>query len=148
MGRSPAYLRPLILVGLVVIVSGCGGSQDWHAKTFPVSGSITINGQPPENLILLFNSLSGPIDTRESVPYAIVDGEGNFSGATYEDNDGLPAGEFAITIRWPTTLDTMNAPDRLKEQFSSVDNAVATFTVAPGVNTVPPIHLTQVKVMK
>jgi len=131
----------------VAVCSGCCGKKDWHAQTFPVSGSLTINGSPAANAVILAHLSTGKIDNPGTIPYAIVDETGLFNFTTYATNDGLPEGEFLLTLTWPMTLSTPNAADRLADKFTNLENAIATFKVTKGKNTFPPVELKNVKVL-
>lgn len=128
------------------LFAGCSGKPDWHAKTYRVTGTLTINGTPAPNAVLLAHLLTGHFDRPGTIPYAIVNENGTFSFTTYNDNDGLPEGEFALTLTWPMTLSEPGADDRLSNKYESLDSPVATILVKAGKNEIPPIQLTNVQV--
>ena len=53
---SPRSPYPLIAL-VASLCIGCSNKPDWHAKTNPVTGSLTINGSPPLNALLVLQTL-------------------------------------------------------------------------------------------
>lgn len=127
-------------------IAGCSGHDSWKAKTYPTSGTMTINGQPAENVFVLLHSTGDPVDKRNSKPYAVVDSSGRFRFSTYEPSDGVPVGEFAFVFYMPSDP-TDTSPDRLGGVFANPKKPYMTVSISKGTNTLPPIELTNVKVL-
>lgn len=128
-----------------VATLGCGG-EAWHAETYPASGRITINGKPPAGAVVELRAVEEQPDVRNSRPWAVVREDGSYTLTTYEAGDGAPAGEYAVTIRWPPDVSQPSLADRLGGAFSRAERSRWNATISPGENELPPIEITGVKV--
>lgn len=128
-----------------LFASGCG--SDWKAATVPATGKVTINGQPPAGLLVQLYPAGGkPVDARNSRPWGKVGPDGSYALSAYEDREGIPAGDYAVTLTWPAD-DSFGAPDRLGHRYDKPDASPWKVSVKPGeANTLPPIELAGVKV--
>lgn len=140
-----AFLSFAVTASLCI---GCSNKPDWHAETYPVTGTVTINGSPPLNAFLVLHTTDGSrIDVRGTTPTAIIDEKGYFSFKTYEKSDGAPVGQFALTLHWPMSLTSPDAIDRLGEKFADPAKPLMNVDVIRGKNVIPPIDLKNVKVL-
>lgn len=136
----------LICMGLIAsLLSGCSDTDGWKARTYPTTGSMTINGATPVNAIVYLMAVDKPVDSAESRPYGRVRDDGTFSVTTYELGDGAPIGEYQLLITWPQPGDPRQ--DRLKGAFGSPEKSSWRFTIEKGSNQIPPIELTDVEVL-
>lgn len=136
---------------LVIIVGlnggGCGSSTTKELATFPVTGLIKVNGKSPERAEIRLKPrvpLEDP--KRRSVePYAIVESDGSFQVSTYQDGDGAPPGEYAVTVIWPEITveggEEVYGRDRLGHAFADPRKPVVTIEVIEGENEIPNIEL-------
>ncbi len=129
----------------ILVFSGCSGPDDWKASTYPTKGTITINGEVPVRAEIYLVSTNQLIDSRGSKPFAGVNPDGSFSMTTYKAYDGVPAGDYAVTIVWPMNPNAPS-PDRLGGAYDSVEEAPAKVTIVKGQNVIPPIALKGVKI--
>lgn len=134
----------LLATAVLLAVTGCQ-KDTWMARTHPVEGKITINGEAPKDAFIKLIKLGEPIDKRESDSWAIVQADGSYSFTTYEPGDGCPTGEYAWIIRWPANLMTM-MPDKLGEKYWDQEDPYMTVTIEPGHNELPLVELEGVKV--
>ena len=78
-------------------------------------------------------------------PFATVQPDGSFQPGTYLATDGIPAGEYAVTVVWPKVAvvegEEQIGPDQLGERYSSLDKPVQTVTIVEGNNVLKPIEL-------
>ncbi len=132
---------------LCISLSGCG-QENWKARTYPVTGSVTINGAFPEGLFVKLLTLdSAPIDRRESVPWGKVESDGTFSIRTYDKGDGAPAGLYAVVLKWPADPTTIDTIDRLGGAYETSEKSPLQVTIEKKRNELPPIVLNDVKVL-
>lgn len=134
------------LLFLSLMLAGCSQKKDWQAEVQPVSMQVTINGVAPQGAFLMFNPLGDPFDTRGAVPTGYVTDDGNVIFNTYSQGDGLPEGEFAVTIKWLSDPMKFDSVDRLNGAFLDVKRPAAVVEVKRGDRELPAIHLTGVKV--
>ncbi len=77
------------VLAIVPVVAGCGPSE---APTAPISGVVTLAGEPlTDATILFYDSVSGAGAT------CLLDAEGKFS------NERVPLGNYQVTIGPPPT---------------------------------------------
>lgn len=73
---------------------------------------------------------------------AIADKNGNYQLTTYEKNDGIPAGSYAVILYVPPkepepyALESENVPDRLKRAYIDPSKSKLRFTVKPEPNII------------
>lgn len=87
-------VRNLLLVLLVLLISGCGGGE---FDTAPVTGVITVNGQPVENASVTFT----PQVEGQEVPIStgMTDAEGRYElTLTATQQPGAVVGKHTVTV--------------------------------------------------
>ncbi|WP_439628362.1 hypothetical protein [Gemmata sp.] len=132
-------------VGLWVVgaalagAAGCGPpppEDPWH----PVSGTLKVDGVPPEGATIRFHSLTD-LNKVNRPSVAQVAADGTFAMSVQG------TGEYAVTVFWPETVPTrpgeekIEGGDRLKGRYDRVETPAAKVNVAAGDNKVPPINL-------
>jgi len=140
-------------------LAGCGGNNG-QLDTYPVTGEVHINGQPAAGCIVTFVPLAPELKSIV-MPGGKTDENGRFQLTTYETNDGAPAGEYGVTLRWEATkkwpgreaelrIDPVApiGPDRLKGQFSSPEKSKLTAIVSEGENELEPFQIDGVRLLK
>jgi hypothetical protein len=155
---SPAPSFWLVFVGGVIagmsLLIGCGKSIPPRVKVWPVRGRLLVNGKPAEQAEVTLYPKSPQKDEggHELYPHAIVSADGTFDVQTYVDGDGAPAGEYVITVIWPTISheggEVVFGPDRLRDLYSKPKNPVATVIIEERTNSIPPIDLKNIKGVK
>lgn len=95
-----------------LFLAGCGG-EAWHAETYPASGKVLINGEPAADVVVELRAVGEQPDSRGSRPWGIVQPDVTFLLTTYENGDGAPPGDYAVTLRWPSDISTPSHFDRL-----------------------------------
>jgi hypothetical protein len=146
-------------LALAVYLVGCGG-DDGRLDTYPVAGEVYINGQPAAGCTVVFVPLN-PELKGVIMPGGKTDEKGRFQLTTYETNDGAPAGEYGVTLRWEATkkwpgreaamrIDPVApvGPDRLMGQYASPEKSKLTATVTEGENELAPFRLNNVRLLK
>lgn len=128
----------------LVLLSGCNDPYSWQASTFPTSGSIMINGENPEGALVILKSIGQPPDAHKSEPWGLVKEDGTYEMSTYALLDGVPEGEYAVTVIWHTIPGT-NSPDRMNNAFRDIENSPQRVKIIRGSNLIPKIELVDVK---
>lgn len=88
------------LIGL--LISGCSEEvPEGRLPVYPASGKVTVGGQPAAGVLVVLRPGKGtPTEKEGAFPSATTNEDGAFQLTTYEQNDGAPAGDYAVTIRW------------------------------------------------
>jgi hypothetical protein len=91
-------LRGLIVAGfLAAALNGCSHSLDAiPAEVMPVEGTLTYRGEPVPEAQLTFRG-----DDRSEPAFAVTDAHGKFQCMTNDSSEGMPAGEYVVTISSP-----------------------------------------------
>jgi hypothetical protein len=90
MFRRIATLAPL----LGLLLAGCNSSN--RPATYPVSGTVTMNGQPLEGATVVFVPTEGAVGQQAAT--GITDAAGKYKLSTYVTDDGANAGEYRIKV--------------------------------------------------
>ncbi len=122
-------------------MAGCGLRR---ANVYPVHGKLLINGKAAARAAVYFHP-QFPIAGGNSIPFGIVAPDGTYRPSTYETNDGLPAGEYAVTVVWPQMIDFdgLETPgeDRLRGRYADPKQTLLTVTIDSSSSQLPLIEL-------
>jgi hypothetical protein len=126
--------RALMLVGVAMVACGCGESGPPRKQTFKVTGTILVDGGAPSSpLQIRCQSATGLDQAMPTISQAISQEGGAFEIATYEAGDGVPPGEYIITLKWqefnPLSM-SYGGPDRLGGRYEDPKTSTIRFTVA------------------
>ncbi|RUL83183.1 hypothetical protein [Tautonia sociabilis] len=133
--------RNVLVLFAISAFAGCG--ESWEAETYPASGRLTINGDPAEGALVQLHAIGEPPDERNSRPWGKVRSDGTYTLSTYRNEDGAPAGEYALTITWPPDSSVPSLDDRLGFTYSDPGRSKWKVTIEEGENELPPITLTE-----
>src|SRR5437016_547970 len=91
-------MRNIVLLSILLpAASGCSGSTGPAPREFvPVQGTLTYRGQPVPDAQLTFRG-----DDPSEPAFAVTDSNGKFQCMTNDSGEGMPAGEYIITISRP-----------------------------------------------
>lgn len=112
----------VVLLGLL----GCGKTDD-RKPVFPVEGRLTFNKEPMGGAMVTFHPL-GDTNPRALRSQATADADGRFQMTTYLAGDGVPAGEYAVTVYWPGKRTGKTKPGEEEEDMPP-DRLNKTYTV-------------------
>ncbi len=133
--RLAALLAPCAFLAL----AACSAKRPDHPPVHPVRGQVFFNGQPAAGAVVTFHPVGNP--SPEAVkPQAIVEADGTFRPNSFELRDGAPAGEYTLTLYWPSGRGPIG-PDRLMGQYNNPAQSVFKITVKDGDNVLDPIRI-------
>lgn len=103
-------LRRLLPCGLLALAalmtSGCGGDGGYRFTVYPASGKVTQKGKPVPKAIVRFHpkdpATTKVPDGQQGPPVSLTtetDEKGEFALSTYLADDGVPAGDYAVTVQ-------------------------------------------------
>jgi hypothetical protein len=108
------------LLCLASLTTGCGSERK---PVFPVRGKLTYRGQPMARAQVTYVLLKDGGLSR-SASYATADANGEYRMSTYLQYDGVPPGDYVVTIRWPGARrggngddDEKVGPDQLRDAY-------------------------------
>ncbi len=130
--------RLALALALCVVCTSCEPENN-RKETFPVTGTITIDGKPGVRLQVKCHSTAGFDTANPTVSAAFTEADGKFAISTYEKGDGIPAGEYTLTVEWGTfnAISMSYSGDKLYGKYADPETSEIKFTVEPGVPTDP-----------
>lgn len=133
----------LVLV-CCAVMPGCGPSGPARLPVHPVSGSLTFQGKPLANALLVLHPKTKDPE-RPFSARAQTDANGAFKVTTYDQDDGAPAGEYAVTVQYYQLVGQGGSfepgPNVLAPKLSTPETTDITVRVAEGPNTLAPIEV-------
>ena len=115
-----------------------------RTETFPVTGSLTYEGEPMAGAMLAFF----PAADQSATSHGVSDESGNYTLSTHLTGDGAPAGQYIVTIYWPdrrglksTSPEEEDSPEqtlpnRLPKAYSRAKTSALRATVEAGPNQI------------
>lgn len=116
-----SYGRTRLILGAVaLILAGCADEGPARKATYPVTGEVLVDGKPASQVQVILHDLNGMDEQQPTISSTFTDDAGKFSVSTYEQGDGAPEGEYAVTFFWgQLNLVSMQygGPDKLKNKY-------------------------------
>jgi hypothetical protein len=123
-------------------VAACSSNEYGEYPPYPASGQLLINGKPAKDAVLTFY-LDGYKGDRTILPQGWTDENGHFVLSTYKQGDGAPAGDYKVSVRWPTTRKGFGmGPDALQGKYSDQNASGLVAHIEKGTNELKPFELT------
>lgn len=101
MGRSvlnPQTLGTVVLAAALVWLGGCGGNN--RPKTIPISGVVTIDGQPPGEFGKIYFTPTLAAEGYVKRPASgSFDQQGVYRVMSWEPDDGLVPGHYIVNVQ-------------------------------------------------
>lgn len=136
------------LAAILALAAGCDQSDPNRPKTYPVSGTVTYNGQSLADANLNFQHAAGSASA-----FAKTDETGRYELMTFEQGDGAVPGDYKVAITKypaPPTIAVASVGDyvppdnrarspaknMLPRKYSNPKSSGLTATVTEGSNTV------------
>ena len=150
--RTPVHwtMSAAVACGLTCLVA-CTGCGDGKIARYPVTGTVLVNGQPAEGVLVVFCPTEGPEEVQRERPFGNTDASGKFELTTFTPQDGAPAGQYKVMARWAAPTRPVSAEedpnrqpaamDRLRYKYINPDASGLTATVEEGPTEIPPFEL-------
>jgi hypothetical protein len=110
-----------------------GVEEYYRRPTHPFQGRVTLEGKPIPGAYIVFRGIGK--EPRQPRADGTVEADGTLRLSTYTAFDGIPVGEYAITIelRKPFfTLEGAIGPNLLPAKYADPKTSGLTYTVKPG----------------
>jgi len=118
---------------ICVLTLGCSETQGDRKATAPVIGKVEVDGAVPNPAVRIeCHPIQGMDQNKPSVSWCMTNPDGTFAISTYEQGDGVPEGEYALTFMWgQVNMISMSygGPDRLGGKYDDISESPKTFTV-------------------
>lgn len=131
-------LRTIALLAGSVALAGCQPAEENREHTYPVTGTLYVNGKPAAGAMVKLYQPGG----NGRMPTAIVQDDGQFSVSYYDTEDGAPVGEYQMLVIWMVPPSDGGMPvDCLQGRFANPNEPIRRIEVQPAANSLEPIHL-------
>ena len=144
----PGWFTVIPLLLAFVSQVGCSPENDGRMPVYPVTGKVTVGGQPAAGAEVVFYGATPDLKGPGTVPpEGTTDANGVYQLSTFETDDGSPAGQFKVTIFWPEPIppdvdqEMYQPKDRLKERFLNPETSGLTAKVPKGGGVLPTFEL-------
>lgn len=130
-----AGLRSLLLLGVVIGIAGCGGSGD-QLQLAPVSGMVTVNGQPL-TVGTVYLIPDGSKGTKGPLALGRLDDKGRFELRSAEERRGAVVGFHKVRVEVPNAANSEgpvpdSAPTVDLSRYNDPETSGLTFEVKAG----------------
>jgi len=143
-GPNLAILACTLLVAAGLLLTGCGRSGPPRVATHRAAGSVTYQGQPVAGAFVALHPKDQTLSSAPT-PTATVQPDGTFSLTTYDAGDGVPEGDYVVTLQWRKTVksgrDYALGPNLLPAKYARPDTSDIVVRIAAGQTEIPPIAL-------
>ena len=99
-GRAGTTRLLPVAMAMCVGLSLSACSSDERVATHPVHGRVLVADQPAAGAFLVFHPTGAPTSGEIARPAAQVRPDGSFDLSTFDEADGAPAGDYAVTVEW------------------------------------------------
>jgi hypothetical protein len=135
------------LLGLTLLLAGCGGGDPNKPALGRVSGTVTYQGKPLTTGVVTFVPASGPGATTGQAASGEIDSSGGYSLTTFEAGDGAVIGLHTVTVQaregqtrtgkgMPAPGEVVKVPKSLiPEKYAKGGTSKLQFEVKAGSNT-------------
>jgi len=137
-----------LLLLATVSLAGCGKRHPDRLPVCPTRGEAALAGKPATGALLIFHPTAAI--TLPALPHATVSADGGYAVGTYEGDDGLPEGEYAVTVLWtvkaPGADETVEGQSRVNAKFLRKETTPLKATVVREANgrcSIPAFQLTR-----
>lgn len=94
------------LMALIALaISGCGGDEGYRFTVYPTAGKVTRKGQPVPKAMIRFHPVNPDLvkvpDGKPGSPPSLTtetEADGSFIVSSYYADDGMPAGDYVVTV--------------------------------------------------
>jgi hypothetical protein len=137
------------ILACALVAWGCG-TKEQRVPVFPVKGRVLVGGKPAVRATVIFHPKAAAADALAEQapprPSGEVQADGSFTLSTYTAGDGAPAGDYRVTISWPSGSspiggDADSGPDRLGGRYLNPQTSPLSATVKSAATEVPRFEL-------
>lgn len=130
---------------LMILAPWAKGSHD--IETVPVSGHVFFEEQQAFGAFVTLHPIGGSPLLKDFRPAGYVQPNGQVKFSTVRSQDGVPAGEYLVTVQWNKLVkngeDASPGPNILPQRYLLPTTSGLKVKVDPGQTELPPLKLTR-----
>ncbi len=147
----------IVLLPVAFAVIGCGGEEPIpKVPVQSVTGQVLVNGKPAAGAVIQFVPANST-DPNALRPYGKATDDGKFTLRTYAEGDGVPPGEYLVSVKWPGPKSAQPAKvvddpdgdgavmgpprDYFRGKYADPRTSNIKVKVEPGMTEIPPFQL-------
>jgi hypothetical protein len=134
---------------LSLTFAACGQEPSGRVPVYRAAGAVDWNGEPLAGAVLIFHAkdkLTDADDEPVPAPGAHSLEDGTFAVSTYEPGDGLPEGDYQVTVSCENrSVDRKKGddfPELLPERYQNPATSGLSVSIVAGDNELPAFDLT------
>ncbi|HVW00779.1 MAG TPA: BON domain-containing protein [Planctomycetaceae bacterium] len=148
--RTPGQMRLHVTAAVALVLLAGGGFfvNGWlRPSVVPATGVVQIDGQPVDGARLVLHPVltEGQLPRDVRYPTAVTDNQGKFDFTTYRPHDGIPPGEYHVSIEWRRLVEADEqvapGPNLLPQHYLDPELSGITVKIARDTRELPPITL-------
>jgi hypothetical protein len=146
--RGQKRLHLVAAVALLALSLGGYWAKEWlRPSVVPATGVVEIEGQPVDGARLVLHPVLAPGQSPRDVRYptAVTDGQGKFVFTTYKPDDGIPPGDYHVSIEWRRLVEVDEevrpGPNLLPAHYLDPEASGIHVKIARDTRALPPITL-------
>lgn len=133
-----------VALAAAFLAAGCGDRRYDPVPLYRVRGTLLFNGAPLPGAVVRLHPEDPALAAAALVPTGRVGEDGSFVLTTYENQDGVPAGEFVVTVVLPEPRG-QGPPgppsDQFRGRYADPRKSKLRATVRPGELALAPFSL-------
>lgn len=128
-----------LFVAIALLVAGGCGRGERRVPVFKTSGSIVrADGSAVPNALVVLHS-NGAASTVPK-PRGTTDDQGRFQVTTYDVDDGVPEGQYTVTVeQWIRDDPNLPPSNHLVATLAKPESSGLQATIRQGTNEIPPL---------
>ena len=142
--QNLAILACTLALAAGILLAGCGRSSAPRVATHQAKGSVTYQGQPVAGAFVALHP-KNQSQPGAPTPTATVQTDGTFALTTYDAGDGVPEGDYVVTLQWRKTVksgsDYVLGPNLLPAKYARPETSDLVVRIAAGQTEIPTIAL-------
>lgn len=128
-------LRPLLAAGALATICGCGDESEPRVTVAPVTGTVTFRDEPAAGAQVVLHPRGHALPDGTAAT-GVVQADGRFGASIYSDGEGVPPGDYVVTVQWFKVVDSPGGagrgPNVLPKQYADPDATPLKVSVAAG----------------
>lgn len=116
MTSIPLTPRVAVLIAIGLLIAGCGGAAPAGPETGAVTGTVTLDGEPLSEVLVMFQPEDGKLG---QASMGKTDEDGHYELTYSTTTKGAVVGSHKVTVTTPTTAPDPKFKDPIPKKYNS-----------------------------